>query len=211
VAGVYRAAARLTNPQLYAAKRRSMFGRFLGLAAVIAVASIGMAGLASRSAPSDAVETSAAISGNHDNWTTHKLRKDRSLAAAEVAGNSGSPGEALLARSSDSHFYADADIDGTNIRVMVDSGASIVALTRRDAEAIGIDVDRLPVTGTARTAGGDVPTRMVMLDSIDIEGIEVRGVEAAVIDADMGVSLLGQSYLSRLAAVNVEGDTMTLR
>jgi aspartyl protease family protein len=39
----------------------------------------------------------------------------------------------------------------------------------------------------------------------------VRGVEAAVIDADMGVSLLGQSYLSRLAAVNVEGDTMTLR
>jgi aspartyl protease family protein len=58
---------------------------------------------------------------------------------------------------------------------MVDSGASIVALTRRDAEAIGIDVDRLPVTGTARTAGGDVPTRMVMLDSIDIEGSKCAG------------------------------------
>ena len=51
----------------------------------------------------------------------------------------------------------------------------------------------------------------VMLDSVDIDGVEVRRVEAAVIDADMGVSLLGQSYLSRLAAVNVEGDTMTLR
>ena len=188
-----------------------MLGRFLGLAAIIAVVSIGMAGVASRSAPGDAVETTATISGNHDNWTTHKLRKDRSMAAAEAAGSSGSSGEALLSRSRDSHFYADADIDGTNIRVMVDSGASIVALTRRDAEAIGIDVDRLPITGTARTAGGDVPMRTVMLDSVDIDGLEVRRVEAAVVDADMGVSLLGQSYLSRLAAVNVEGDTMTLR
>jgi len=191
-----------------------MFGRFLGLAAVIAVVSIGMAGVASRSAPGDAVETTAAISGNHDNWTTHKLRKDRSAAAAEAARSSGSStpsGEALLSRSGDSHFYADADIDGTNIRVMVDSGASMVALTRRDAEAIGIDVDRLPVTGMARTAGGEVPTRMVMLDSVDVDGVRVDRVEAAVIDADMGVSLLGQTYLSRLAAVNVEGDTMTLR
>jgi aspartyl protease family protein len=116
-----------------------------------------------------------------------------------------------LDRAGDSHFYADADIDGTHIRMMVDSGASVVALTRRDAEAIGIDVDRLPIGGVARTAGGEVPMRTVMLDSIDIDGIEVRGVQAAVIDADMGVSLLGQSYLSKLDAVNVEGDTMTLR
>ena len=191
-----------------------MLGRFLGLAAIIAAVSIGMAGVASRSAADDAVETTAAIAGNHDNWTTHKLRKDQSAAAAEAAGQSGasvSSGEALLSRAGDSHFYADADIDGTNIRVMVDSGASIVALTRPDAEAIGIDVDRLPITGTARTAGGDVPMRTVMLDSVDIDGLEVRRVEAAVIDADMGVSLLGQSYLSRLAAVNVEGDTMKLR
>ena len=68
------------------------------------------------------------------------------------------------------------------------------ALTRRDAEAIGIDVDRLPVTGMARTAGGEVPTRMVMLDSVDVDGVRVDRVDAAVIDADMGVSLLGQTY-----------------
>ncbi|HEY0595444.1 retropepsin-like aspartic protease family protein [Sphingopyxis sp.] len=188
-----------------------MLGRFLGFAAVIAAVSVGMAGLASRSSSNDVVETSNAVSGNHDNWTTHKVRKDRSLAAAEARGESGRSSEVLLARSGDSHFYADADIDGTNIRVMVDSGASIVALTRDDAESIGIDVDRLPISGTARTAGGDVPMRTVMLDSVEIDGIEVRRVEAAVVDADMGVSLLGQSFLSKLAAVNVEGDTMTLR
>lgn len=188
-----------------------MLGRFLGLAAVIVAVSVGLAGIASRSSSNDAVETSNVVSGNHDNWTTHKLRKDRAMATAEAEGRSGSRGEVLLDRSGDSHFYADTEIDGTNIRMMVDSGASIVALTRRDAEAIGIDVDGLPVSGTARTAGGDVPMRTVMLDSVEIDGIEVRSVEAAVVDADMGVSLLGQSFLSKLAAVNVEGDTMTLR
>src|SRR3546814_5391513 len=43
-----------------------------------------------------------------------------------------SGGEVRLGRSGDSHFYADTAVDGTNIRMMVDSGASIVALTRRD-------------------------------------------------------------------------------
>lgn len=188
-----------------------MLGRFLGLAAVIAAVSVGLAGIASRSSSTDAVETSNVISGNHDNWTTHKLRKDKSVAAAAARDNSGSSGEILLERSGDSHFYADTEIEGRNIRMLVDSGASVVALTRDDAEAIGINVDSLPVGGTASTAGGVVPMRLVMLDSIEIEGVRVRDVQAAVIDANLGVSLLGQSFLSRLNSVNVEGDTMTLR
>src|SRR3546814_1310588 len=80
--------------------------------------------------------------------------------------------EVRLGRSGDSHFYADTEVDGTNIRMMVDSGASIVALTRRDAEAIGIDVDSLPIGGMARTAGGDVPMRTVTLGSVVVEGID---------------------------------------
>ncbi|WP_432767627.1 MAG: TIGR02281 family clan AA aspartic protease [Sphingopyxis sp.] len=182
-----------------------MLGRYIAIAAVLAVFSVATAGFAGRSLRDDAGDAAVAA---EDNWTTDRSRHGGwSSAAPEPSA----AGEVRLGRAGDSHFYADADIDGTNIRVMVDSGASIVALTRRDAEAIGIDVDRLPVSGTARTAGGDVPMRTVMLDSVDIDGIEVRGVQAAVVDADMGVSLLGQSYLSKLDAVNVEGDTMTLR
>ena len=188
-----------------------MLGRFLGLAVVIVVGSVGLAGIASRSSSNEVVETPPVVSGNHDNWTTHKLRKERSLAAAEARGDSGRPSEVLLARSRDSHFYADTRIDGRNVRMLVDSGASVVALTRSDAEAIGINVDDLPVGWTASTAGGDVPMRMITLDSVEVEGIKIRDVQAAVIDSDMGISLLGQSFLSKLAAVNVEGDTMTLR
>lgn len=181
-----------------------MLGRFILLVAGIAAISVGVAGVAIRSTDPQGPEIAAAKPKDDGGWGE---RGGGPSARPSVS----SSGEVRLGRAGDSHFYADANVDGTNIRMMVDSGASVVALTRRDAEAIGIDVDGLPVAGMARTAGGDVPMRRVVLDSVDIDGIEVRRVEAAVVDADMGVSLLGQSYLAKLDAVNIEGDTMTLR
>ncbi|HMO76520.1 MAG TPA: TIGR02281 family clan AA aspartic protease [Sphingopyxis sp.] len=181
-----------------------MLGRFLALAVILTAVSVGVAGIAGRAGD----DAPAAEAADEANWTTRD--REHGSAAASPSGRAGS-GEVRLSRAGDSHFYADALVDGTSVRMMVDSGASVVALTRRDAEAIGIDVDRLPVAGTARTAGGEVSVRRVVLDSVDIDGIAVRRVEAAVVDADMGVSLLGQSYLAKLDAVNIEGDTMTLR
>jgi len=180
----------------------AMLGRSLAMAVALTAVSVGVASLAGRAGDGAPAPTAR----DESNWTTRE--RGTGPAAPQRAS---AAGEVRLERADDSHFYADVDIDGTPVRMMVDSGASVVALTRRDAEAIGIDVDRLPVGGTARTAGGDVPLRRVVLASVDIDGIEVRGVEAAVLDADMGVSLLGQSYLAKLAAVNVAGDTMTLR
>lgn len=182
-----------------------MLGRFLIMAAMIAAASVGMARCASQTAGGDAGQS--AVKSVDDGGWSQRGGNGWSSASAPKTGS----GEVRLDRSGDSHFYADTRVDGADIRMMVDSGASIVALTRPDAEAIGIDVDGLPVVGMARTAGGEVPMRVVMLDSVEVGGIKVRDVRAAVIEADMGVSLLGQSFLSKLDAVNVEGDMMTLR
>lgn len=120
-----------------------------------------------------------------------------------------------LRRAADSHFYADARINGKMTRVMVDSGASLVALRRRDAEAMGIDVEGLPIAGEARTAGGVVPMRVLTLDEVDIGGIRERNVKAAIVDLpddqDMPAALLGQSYLARLESVEIKGDEMVIR
>lgn len=188
-----------------------MIGRFLGLAVAITAVSVGVASVASRSSGDGDGARVPAETQDDSNWTTRKRERGGWSSGPAAPGARVSGGEVRLGRSGDSHFYADTEVDGTNIRMMVDSGASIVALTRRDAEAVGIDVDSLPIGGMARTAGGDVPMRNVTLDSVVVEGIEVRQVPAAVIDADMGVSLLGQSFLAKLDAVNVEGDMMTLR
>jgi len=185
--------------------KRAMLARFLTLAAMIAVGSIGVAGIAGRQT-ADAPKAVDPYAGE-TNWTT----KSRDAAAVAVSDAAARPSEVRIRRASDSHFYADTEVEGRQVRMLVDSGASLVALTRSDAEAIGLNVDSLPIGGTAQTAGGPVPMRIVVLDKVDVDGIVVRDVQAAVIDADMGVSLLGQSYLAKLAAVNVEGDTMTLR
>lgn len=183
----------------------AMLGRFITLAAMIAVGSIAVAGLASRQAV-EAPKAPVDPYAGESNWTSKS--RDVAVAASDAASR---PSEVRIRRASDSHFYADTQVQGRQLRMLVDSGASLVALTRSDAEAIGINVDSLPIGGMAQTAGGQVPMRIVVLDSVEVDGIVVRNVEAAVVDADMGVSLLGQSYLAKLAAVNVEGDTMTLR
>ncbi|HET6537720.1 MAG TPA: TIGR02281 family clan AA aspartic protease [Sphingopyxis sp.] len=120
-----------------------------------------------------------------------------------------------LRRAADSHFYADAKINGVTTRVLVDSGASLVALRRRDAEAMGIDVDGLRIAGEARTAGGVVPMRVLTLNEVDIGGIKERNVQAAIVDLsdqdDMPASLLGQSFLARLSSVEIKGDALIMR
>lgn len=120
-------------------------------------------------------------------------------------------GTVQIGRAADSHFYADAEVDGASLRMVVDSGASSVVLTRADAEAAGINVAALPIGGSAQTAGGTVPIRPVVLRRVTVGDVDVRGVQAVVIDTEMPHSLLGQSFLSRLDAVSVEGDMMTLR
>ena len=105
-----------------------MLGRFITLAAILAAGSIAVGSMATRQAGNAA----AAADHSNDNWTT----QPRTHGGGMAASTRSSSGEVRLGRAEDSHFYADADVNGTNIRMMVDSGASIIALTRRDAEAI---------------------------------------------------------------------------
>ena len=128
---------------------------------------------------------------------------------AEQAPESGSGGPAhAVERSPDGHFYADADVNGARIRFMVDTGASVVALTPRDAERAGI----VPGTGRtiARGAGGDVEVVPVTIDRMSLGPLAATDVRG-VIAEQLPVSLLGQSFLSQAESVEMRGDEMVLR
>ncbi len=179
-----------------------MFRQYLTLSIFFVLFAVVVGGVSRMKLPGDdpAIAAAAADEGP---WSK------RSGSGSSIPDKNG--GEVQIQRDGDSHFYVDAVVNGSSIRMMVDSGASMIALTRRDAEAIGIDVDSLPAGGSANTAGGVVPIRPVELNSVGVDGLTVVSVQAAVIDADMPTSLLGQSFLSRLQSVEVSGDTMTLR
>jgi aspartyl protease family protein len=118
------------------------------------------------------------------------------------------PAPRQLQRGPDGHFYADAQVNGTTIRFMVDTGASVVVLTHADAQRAGL---QLPAErAMAMGVGGPIEIIPVTLDRVAVGGIEARGVQAAVADT-LPVSLLGQSYLQRLGSVEIRGDTMVLR
>lgn len=116
-----------------------------------------------------------------------------------------------IERAPDGHFYADALVNGASIRFMVDTGASTIALNRADAQAAGLQFGAGEFTGTGQGVGGAVALKPVMLDRVKIGAVEARDVEAAVIDGELGVSLLGQSWLRRVGTVSIEGDQMVLR
>lgn len=117
----------------------------------------------------------------------------------------------VIARGPEGHFKTQVTVNGATFSMIVDSGATLVVLRRDDALAAGISVFPSEFTGAAQTAGGIVRTKRVMLSRISVGGIERRNVTAAVVDTDLPVSLLGQSFLGQLSEVSIADDAMTLR
>lgn len=119
-------------------------------------------------------------------------------------------GRVELPREPDGHYYAVAKVNGVPLRFVIDTGATQVVLTRRDAERLGLDPRVLAFTGSASTANGTISTAPVRLDSIDIGPIQDRNVRAVVNGAEMETSLLGMSYLTRFGRVEFDRDRMIL-
>ncbi|MCF3972757.1 retropepsin-like aspartic protease family protein [Paracoccus salsus] len=108
------------------------------------------------------------------------------------------------------HFHLTAQLNGVDVRFIVDTGASTIALGPADARRIGIDPDDLAYVGTAMTANGRVQTAPVTIDEFAIGDILDRNVRAWVIGGDLDGSLLGMSYLRTFARVSFEDDLLIL-
>lgn len=110
----------------------------------------------------------------------------------------------------DGHFYLLGEVNGARVRFVVDTGASDIVLSQRDARRAGIDPDRLTYVGSAMTANGKVATAPVRLDSLTIGGVTETGVPAVVNGGELDSSLLGMSYLGRHEVV-LNRDRLILR
>ena len=120
-------------------------------------------------------------------------------------------GGASIAKSSDGHFWAEADVDGHPVRFLVDTGATAVALTADDARNLGIDPSSLQYQYTVMTANGPARAAQVKLGVVSVGRAQVSDVQAFVIDKGLETSLLGMSYLGRLAKFEATPDALVLR
>ncbi|WP_102109270.1 retropepsin-like aspartic protease family protein [Oceaniglobus roseus] len=113
-------------------------------------------------------------------------------------------------RAVDGHYYLRLGINGVPVDFVVDTGASDMVLSARDARRVGIALDRLAYLGQARTANGVVPIAQVRLDSVTLGGMADRNVLASVNGGEMDGSLLGMSYLQRFGRIEIANNRLLL-
>ena len=118
---------------------------------------------------------------------------------------------AQVSKAADGHYWAEAEVDGHEVRFLVDTGASAVALTPDDALRLGFEPKSLAYTYQVATAGGEARAAKVKLDSVSVAGAAVHDVDAYVIEKGLPTSLLGMTYLGRLSQFEATQTALILR
>jgi aspartyl protease family protein len=119
--------------------------------------------------------------------------------------------ELAFARGADGHFHVDAEVNGTPVRFLVDTGSSTTVLTLRDAERVGIDITGLQFDRPVQTANGVALFARATLDSLQIGPYRLSEQPVGIMpEGALETSLLGMSTINRFAGWRVDGDRMVL-
>jgi aspartyl protease family protein len=134
---------------------------------------------------------------------------ERAQLAAASQQPAGERRESRLERESNGHFYVHAKVNGELVRFIVDTGATGVALSVKDAKRVGIPFSEKEFEHVGEGASGPVRGKLVNINSIDVDGKTAENVSGVILEGSE-LSLLGQSYLSRFE-IQMRGDYMVLR
>jgi aspartyl protease family protein len=126
----------------------------------------------------------------------------------ESAQQTGARQTVNLSQDSNGHFMSDAMVNGSHIRFMVDTGATLVMIPMSDAARLGIDFQKGQPGYSILADGRRVASWRVMLDSVTIGDVTLFNVEGSV-GAGSGTPLLGMSFLNRME-MRREGQNLTL-
>ena len=119
---------------------------------------------------------------------------------------------ATIGARPDGHYWTRALVNKkASVEFMVDTGASVVALTFKDAQKMGLRPETLDYKWEIRTAGGITKGASVKIESIQINQVHVRNVDAMVLRTDLSQSLLGMSFLRELYSYEFRGNRMIIQ
>ncbi len=163
----------------------------------VALFSVGIVGYAFRSDV-----TQMALSNSLDVLSNLSLpSKDDSKTHREVQLRAGRNG----------HFEVRALVNGAHINFLVDTGATHVALSPKDARRIGFNPSELNYNRQVSTANGLIYVAPIMIKQIKIGDIVVRNVSGAVIKEGLGDPLLGMSFLGKLSTFSMSREVLVLK
>lgn len=118
--------------------------------------------------------------------------------------------ETRIRMSADGHFWAKVTIDGVNRRMLVDSGATLTALSTATAAAASLDVRDSLIPIVLNTANGRIQARSATVRDLKLGDILARDLPVVVSPAFGDTDVLGMNFLSKLKSWRVEGNTLIL-
>lgn len=125
------------------------------------------------------------------------------------AGSGDGSGKITMTADVQGHFYTTGTINGTSVRFLVDTGATMISLGATDARRIGLDFNR-GQKALSNTANGQVVVSKVQVDTVRIGDVTLHNIDALIHQNEMPIALLGMSFLNRME-MQRDGSTMTLK
>ena len=118
--------------------------------------------------------------------------------------------EVRIPMSSSGHFVATVTINGLKRRMLVDTGATVTALSTDTARAAGLEPDPVPLPVILQTANGAVQARTSTVPELRLGAIVARDLKVVVSPSFGDLDVLGMNFLSKLASWRVEQNTLIL-
>jgi aspartyl protease family protein len=119
--------------------------------------------------------------------------------------------ETHIRMSADGHFWARVTLDGVSRRMLVDSGATVTALSVDTAKAAALDVRKSVFPMILNTANGQVSAQTATVSELRLGDIAARDLSVVVSPAFGNTDVLGMNFLSKLKSWRVEGSTLILQ
>lgn len=122
----------------------------------------------------------------------------------------GADGSIAINSSKGGHFYLNLQINGKNVRLLVDTGATDLTLSIADAKRVGINISDLVFDQIYHTANGISYGASTRLKNIRLADLEFMNVKAAVNQGEMSNSLLGINFLKKFRKYEFTNNKLIL-
>jgi aspartyl protease family protein len=137
--------------------------------------------------------------------TLARLTERLGLDSQQVAGK-----ELRVRMSADGHFWVKATVNDVPTRMLIDSGATVTAVSSKTARAAGIDAKAGVTPIILRTANGAAPAQTGTIDELRIGNIVARDLKIVSSPGLGDMDVIGMNFLSQLKSWRVEGRTLIL-